>query len=97
VGYPRLFNGRQCNLLARISSGEQAALNHTADLLAATTGARAAAHGSTFVDARGAFSGHAVRQDQRDKGGRRLIYGCAECLADDRPVTHHTLTCARMG
>jgi hypothetical protein len=60
VGYPRLFNGQQCNLLARISPGEQAALNHTADLLAATTAARAAAHGLIFVDARAAFTGHAV-------------------------------------
>jgi lysophospholipase L1-like esterase len=60
VGYPRIFNGRECNLGSRISSGEQAELNKTADLLATTIGARAAAHGFGFVDVRAAFVGHAV-------------------------------------
>lgn len=63
VGYPRLFNGEECNLASRISPGEQAELNKTADLLAATTGARAAAHGFTFADPRSAFTGHAVCDD----------------------------------
>lgn len=60
VGYPRLFNGQECNLVARISPGEQVELNAAADLLATTTKARAAARGFTFVDARGPFTGHAV-------------------------------------
>lgn len=60
VGYPRLFNGQQCNLLARISPQEQAQLNASADLLATTIQGRAAAHGFRFVDARPAFTGHAV-------------------------------------
>jgi hypothetical protein len=60
AGYPRLFNGQQCNALARISQGEQSALNHSADLLATTTGARAAAHGFAYVDARPTFTGHAI-------------------------------------
>jgi hypothetical protein len=60
VGYPRLFNGQECNLASRISSGEQTELNHTADLLASTIGARAAAHGFAFVDVRQIFTGHAV-------------------------------------
>jgi lysophospholipase L1-like esterase len=60
VGYPRLFNGRECNAIARISPGEQAELNAAADLLATTTRDRAAARGFGFVDARGPFSGHAV-------------------------------------
>lgn len=60
VGYPRLFNGRECNLLARISPGEQSRLNAAADLLATTTQARAAANGIVFADARNAYSGHAV-------------------------------------
>lgn len=60
VGYPRLFNGQECNLLARISPQEQAQLNASADLLATTTQARAAAHGFRFVDSRPAFTGHAV-------------------------------------
>ncbi|GAB2956555.1 SGNH family lipase [Micromonospora polyrhachis] len=63
VGYPRLFNGEECNVIARISPGEQAELNAAADLLATTIQARAAAHGFGFVDARGPFTGHAVCDD----------------------------------
>ncbi len=63
VGYPRLFNGETCNALARISAGEQASLNQTADLLATIIGGRAAAHGFGFVDVRSAFTGHAVCDD----------------------------------
>ncbi|HEY6737345.1 MAG TPA: SGNH/GDSL hydrolase family protein [Actinopolymorphaceae bacterium] len=63
VGYPRLFNGEECNIAARISPGEQAELNETADLLATTIAARANAHGFTFVDVRSAFDGHAVCDD----------------------------------
>ncbi|MGC4791920.1 SGNH/GDSL hydrolase family protein [Micromonospora sp. DT178] len=63
VGYPRLFNGEECNLIARISPGEQAELNAAADLLATTIRGRAVAHGFTFVDARGPFTGHAVCDD----------------------------------
>jgi len=60
VGYPRLFNGEECNALARISPEEQQRLNQTADLLASTISARASAHGFTFVDVRSAWVGHAV-------------------------------------
>jgi lysophospholipase L1-like esterase len=63
VGYPRLFNGEECNLGARISPSEQSALNATADLLATTTAGRAAAYGFRFVDVRSAFTGHAVCDD----------------------------------
>jgi lysophospholipase L1-like esterase len=63
VGYPRLFNGEECNALARISPGEQSSLNATADLLATTIAGRAAAHGFRFVDVRAAFTGHAVCDD----------------------------------
>lgn len=63
VGYPRLFNGEECNTGARISPGEQSSLNATADLLATTIGGRAAAHGFGFVDVRTAFTGHAVCDD----------------------------------
>jgi lysophospholipase L1-like esterase len=63
VGYPRLFNGEECNLAARISPGEQAELNASADLLAATIAGRASAHGFDFVDARTAFTGHSVCDD----------------------------------
>jgi lysophospholipase L1-like esterase len=63
VGYPRLFNGEECNFIARISPGEQASLNSAADLLATTIADRAAAHGFGFADARGPFTGHAVCDD----------------------------------
>jgi lysophospholipase L1-like esterase len=63
VGYPRIFNGEECNILARISPTEQADLNRTADLLATTISARAAAHGFRFADPRSAFTGHAVCDD----------------------------------
>lgn len=63
VGYPRLFNGEECNAIARISPGEQSRLNRAADLLAETTKARAVANGLAFVDARGPYTGHAVCDD----------------------------------
>ncbi len=63
VGYPRLFNGEECNLASRISPGEQAELNATADLLVQTVRARASARGFPFVDVRTAFTGHSVCAD----------------------------------
>jgi uncharacterized protein (TIGR00369 family) len=49
-----------------------------------------------------AFLGSASREALRCRArvlklGRRLVYGWAECVADDRPLTHHTLTYARLG
>ena len=63
VGYPRLFNGEQCNLLARISPDEQTSLNSVADLLATKTAAVATAHGFDFVDPRTAFDTHRICDD----------------------------------
>ena len=63
VGYPRLFNGEECNILARISPDEQSRLNSTANLLNTTIAARASANGFAFVDPRTAFTGHAVCDD----------------------------------
>jgi lysophospholipase L1-like esterase len=60
VGYPRLFNGEDCNALTFFSSDEESQLNATADILANVERARARAHGFTFVDVRQAFIGHAV-------------------------------------
>jgi hypothetical protein len=60
VGYPRLFNGQQCNLGARISPAEQTSLDGVADLLAAQTSAVAAAHGFDVVDPRTAFDPHRI-------------------------------------
>jgi len=63
VGYPRLFNGEQCNLGARISPDEQSSLNSVADLLATRTSALATNHGFDFVDPRAAFNTHRICDD----------------------------------
>jgi lysophospholipase L1-like esterase len=60
VGYPRLFNGEDCNAATFFSSDEESKLNATADQMADVERARARAHGFTFVDVRQAFLGHAV-------------------------------------
>jgi lysophospholipase L1-like esterase len=63
VGYPRLFNGEECNLASRISAGEQEELNATGDKLADVISFVAVGHGFEFVDPRDAFAGHAVCDD----------------------------------
>jgi lysophospholipase L1-like esterase len=63
VGYPRLFNGEDCNAGTFFNPDEESKLNATADLLAGVEGGRAAAAGFAFVDPRGAFTGHAVCDD----------------------------------
>ncbi len=60
VGYPRLFNGEDCNAATFFSPGDESLLNQTADLLDNTTASRAAAHGFAFVNPESAFIGHAV-------------------------------------
>lgn len=60
VGYPRLFNGEDCNAGTWFSPAEETRLNRTADLLDATIKTRAQRHGFRFVDPRAAFAGHAV-------------------------------------
>jgi lysophospholipase L1-like esterase len=59
VGYPRIFNGQECNLIIP-SAAEQPKLNQTADLLDTTIAGRASAHRFSFVDPRAAFTGHAI-------------------------------------
>ena len=61
VGYPHLFTdaGATCNFNFLTSSNEKK-LNETGDKLDAAIKARAAAHGFTFVDPRGAFKAHEV-------------------------------------
>jgi len=63
LGYPRLFNGEECNAITRISPGEQAALNDAADLLGDTVGQVAGSHGFQYADVRDAFEDHAVCDD----------------------------------
>jgi lysophospholipase L1-like esterase len=63
VGYPRMFNGEECNFGARISPAEQSALNSVADLLATRISAVAIAHGFEFLDVRAPFNTHRVCDD----------------------------------
>jgi lysophospholipase L1-like esterase len=76
LGYPRLFNGEECNAITRISPGEQAALNDAADLLGDTIGTVATSHGFDYVDVRDAFDGHAVCDDAEWLNG--ISYPIAE-------------------
>lgn len=63
AGYPRIFNGEDCNAGTWFSPAEQVRLDATADLLNSTTAAAAAAAGFTFRDPTTAFTGHAVCDD----------------------------------
>lgn len=60
VGYPRLFNGEDCNAGTFFSPQEEGWLNDEADLLDSTLVRRAAAHGLVFADPRHLFEDHAV-------------------------------------
>jgi lysophospholipase L1-like esterase len=60
VGYPRLFNGTDCNAGTFFSAAEMTRLNQTADLLNSKVAASASAAGFTFVNPTSAFIGHAV-------------------------------------
>ncbi|WP_310963799.1 SGNH/GDSL hydrolase family protein [Nocardioides terrisoli] len=63
VGYPRLFNGEDCNAGTWFSPTEESRLNQTADLLNSKTSAAATARGFTFANPTSRFIGHAVCGD----------------------------------
>jgi lysophospholipase L1-like esterase len=63
VGYPRLFNGEDCNALTWFSPSDESLLNATADLLDTQLAAAAAAHGFAFANPTSRFIGHAVCGD----------------------------------
>lgn len=63
VGYPRLFNGEDCNAATFFSPSDESLLNQTADLMDSTLSGRASAHGFRFVNPESAFVGHAVCDD----------------------------------
>jgi lysophospholipase L1-like esterase len=60
VGYPRIFNGEDCNAGTWFSPAEETRLNQTADLLNSRTSAQASARGFSFANPAGRFVGHAV-------------------------------------
>lgn len=63
VGYPRLFNGEDCNALTFFSPAEETRLNQTADLLNSKLAAAASARGFAFANPTSRFVGHAVCGD----------------------------------
>lgn len=60
VGYPRVFNGQDCNALTWFSPAEETRLNATADLLNSRLATAAGSAGFTFANPTSAFVGHAV-------------------------------------
>ncbi len=60
VGYPRIFNGEDCNAGTWFSPAEETRLNATADLLNSKTSAAASAKGLSFANPTSRFVGHAV-------------------------------------
>ncbi len=60
VGYPRLFNGTDCNALTWFSPTEESRLNATADLLDSVTATAASAAGFAMANPVPSFVGHAV-------------------------------------
>ena len=63
VGYPRLFNGEDCNGGTYFDANDMEMLNGAADLLARVQRRVARRAGFKFVDPRGPFVGHAVCDD----------------------------------
>jgi lysophospholipase L1-like esterase len=60
VGYPRVFNGEDCNAATFFSPAEETRLNQTADLLNGKLAAAASARGFGFANPTSRFVGHAV-------------------------------------
>jgi lysophospholipase L1-like esterase len=63
VGYPRIFNGEDCNAATWFSPAEETRLNATADLLNGRTSSAATARGFAFANPTSRFVGHAVCDD----------------------------------
>lgn len=63
VGYPRVFNGEDCNAATFFSPAEESRLNQTADLLNSRLAAAASARGFSFANPTSRFVGHAVCDD----------------------------------
>jgi len=63
AGYPRVFNGEDCNAFTWFSPTEEARLNATADLLNAKISTAARTAGVVYSNPTSAFVGHAVCDD----------------------------------
>jgi lysophospholipase L1-like esterase len=60
AGYPRVFNGEDCNAFTWFTASEETRLNQTADLLNSKLSAAAAKAGFTYANPIRSFVGHAV-------------------------------------
>jgi hypothetical protein len=60
VGYPRIFNGEDCNAFRWFSPAEESRLNQTADLLNSRLATSAVGAGFSFAKPTSRFVGHAV-------------------------------------
>jgi lysophospholipase L1-like esterase len=60
AGYPRLFDGTDCNAFTWFSPSEESRLNATGDLLNSTLARAASSAGFAFANPTQAFLGHAV-------------------------------------
>ena len=60
AGYPRLFNGEDCNAGTFFSPDDESRLNATADQINSRISAAASAKGFGFVNPVNAFVGHAI-------------------------------------
>lgn len=60
LGYPRIFNGEDCQAATFFSPDDETRLNATADLMRDTIRTRAQSYGFSFGDVIPAFVGHAV-------------------------------------
>ncbi|MBM6405376.1 SGNH/GDSL hydrolase family protein [Phycicoccus sp. CSK15P-2] len=63
VGYPRLFNGEDCNALTWFSPSEESRINAAADLMNSVLAEQASDAGFSFADPTSRFLGHAVCDD----------------------------------
>ncbi|WP_353952776.1 SGNH/GDSL hydrolase family protein [Knoellia sp. S7-12] len=63
VGYPRIFQGEDCNAFTWFSPAEETRLNQMADLINAKTSAAAGAKAFSFANPTSRFIGHAVCDD----------------------------------
>jgi lysophospholipase L1-like esterase len=63
VGYPRIFQGEDCNAFTWFSPSEESRLNQTADLLNSKLSSAASAKGFAFANPTTRFIGHAVCDD----------------------------------
>lgn len=69
AGYPRVFNGEDCNALTWFSPTEEARLNATADRLNSRIATAAQAAGIRYSSPTAAFIGHAVCNDREWMNG----------------------------